>query len=212
MKKFLLIPMMLLTISSMAACGDSDNEPENTEPTEQPDNEENAIQGGNGHYLVVYFSHTGKTERVANEIRTLLDCDQIMIVPQTAYPGGNAIYDRAHAEQDAIDQGTFPAINTNVESFGDYEIIFVGFPIWSNRIATPVQAFLHNHAEKLAGKQIALFASSGGSSIANSAREARQLVPQAIFKEETLLQTSFNQNRIESWLQQLGLNREPDNN
>ncbi len=57
--------------------------------------------------------------------------------------------------------------------------MFVGYPIWYGSMATPMQAFLHEHASKLAGKRIALFATSGGSGISASIGEARSLCPES---------------------------------
>ena len=82
---------------------------------------------------------------------------------------------RAQEELAAIRQGNYPAIKTSVEDFGNYDIVFVGYPIWYGSMATPMQTFLHNHASKLAGKRIALFASSGSSGISASVDEARTL-------------------------------------
>ena len=123
----------------------------------------------------------------------------------------NAMLDRAQAELEAIAQGSFPAITTPVESFDDYEIIFVGYPIWFGHMASPMQTFLHDHAALLAGKRIALFASSGSSGIGTSERDAAALVPDATF-EESLLLTSGSlgsmATRIPAWLEELGADRE----
>lgn len=74
-----------------------------------------------------------------------------------------------------------------------------------------MQAFLHDHAALLAGKRIALFASSGSSGIGTSERDAAALVPEALF-EESLLLTSGSlgsmATRIPAWLEELGAGRE----
>ena len=57
-------------------------------------------------------------------------------------------------------------------------------------MATPMQSFLHSHADMLAGKRIALFASSGSSLISTSGRDAASLVPDATFEESLLLTSS----------------------
>lgn len=86
MKKLMLIPFLLFTVLSMAACGGSDNEPitpEQPETPDQPDGGDNdpVKPGGNGRYLVLYSSRTGTTERVAQTIRTTLDCDLVEVEP-----------------------------------------------------------------------------------------------------------------------------------
>ena len=179
MKKLFLIPLMLLTtLVFSSACSDDNpltDEQEQTTPEEddgeegnEGNNEEGGnVEGGNGRYLVLYCSRTGNTERMAQTIQSTLDCDMIVVEPETPYEEDyNAMLDRAQAELDAIEQGNYPAITTSVESFDAYDIVFIGYPIWYSHIATPMQAFLHNHADLLAGKHIALFASSGSTKTA----------------------------------------------
>lgn len=220
MKKLLLIPFMLLAVWSMAACGGGDDEPftsEQPETPEQPGGDDNEpdtpIPGGNGRYLVLYASRTNNTERVARQIQTVLDCDILEVEPQTPYEDDyDAMLERSQEELAAIRQGNYPAIKTTLENFDNYDIVFIGFPIWYGSMATPMQAFLHEHAAKLAGKQIALFATSGSSGISTSAGEARSLCPDATVIDRTLLLTSSTlsqmENRVTEWLDEIGAGRE----
>ena len=185
MKKILLIPLMLLTMIPMAACSGSnadlilpEQQPENSGSGDEDDSTDPAdpTPGGNGRYLVLYCSRTGSTERMAQQIQKILDCDILEVEPQVAYDSDyDGMLSRAQEELSAIRQGNYPAIKTSVEDFDDYDIVFVGYPIWYSSIATPMQTFLHNHASKLSGKRIALFATSGSSSISTSVDEARVL-------------------------------------
>lgn len=221
MKKLLFIPFLLLTVLSMAACEGSGNEPVTPEQPEMPDQPDGGegdpvTPGGNGRYLVLYSSRTGTTDRVAQTIRTTLDCDLVEVEPRTPYDNDyNAMLERAQDELAAIRQGDYPAVGTSVESFDDYDIVFVGYPIWYGSMATPMQTFLHEHAPKLAGKRIALFATSGSSGITTSVSEARSLCPDATILDQTLLLTSSSlsqmENRIAAWLEEIDAGRdEPD--
>lgn len=220
MKKLLLIPFMLLAVLSMAACGGGDDEPftpEQPETPEQPGGDDNEpdtpTPGGNGRYLVLYASRTNNTERVARQIQTTLDCDILEVEPQTPYEDDyNAMLERSQEELAAIRQGIYPAIKTTLENFDNYDIIFVGYPIWYSSMATPMQTFLHEHAAKLAGKRIALFATSGSSGISTSVSEVRSLCPSATVIDRTLLLTSSTlsqmENRVTEWLDGIGAERE----
>lgn len=220
MKKLLLIPFMLLAVLSMAACGGGDDEPftpEQPETPEQPGGDDNEpdtpTPGGNGRYLVLYASRTNNTERVARQIQTILDCDILEVEPQTPYEDDyNAMLERSQEELAAIRQGNYPAIKTTLENFDNYDIVFIGYPIWYSSMATPMQAFLHEHAAKLAGKRIALFATSGSSGISTSVSEARNLCPDATVIDRTLLLTSSTlsqmENRVTEWLDGIGAGRE----
>ncbi|MBS6459762.1 MAG: NAD(P)H-dependent oxidoreductase [Alistipes sp.] len=223
MKKILLIPLLLFAVFSMAACGDGSEEPSAPEQPEQPenpgggdgsdDNPDVPTPGGNGRYLVLYASRTSNTERVAQLIRTTLDCDILEVEPEVAYDSDyNAMLERAQEELAAIRRGNYPSVKTSMESFDDYDIVFVGYPIWYGSMATPMQAFLHSHALKLAGKRIALFATSGSSGISTSANEARSLCPDATIIDRTLLLTSSGLSqmatRVPAWLEEIGASRE----
>lgn len=223
MKKLIMIPLLMLTFLSLAACSNPNEEPLIPEQPEQPenpsdgndsdDNHDTPTPGGNGRYLVLFASRSGNTERMANEIREQLDCDILEIEPTEAYDNDyNAMLERSQKELAAIRQGNYPPIKTTMENFDDYDIVFVGYPIWYGSMATPMQTFLHSHASKLAGKRIALFATSGSSGISTSVNEARNLCPDATLIERTLLLTFSNLSqmatRVSSWLVEIGANRE----
>lgn len=223
MRTFLFIHLLLVTMMSMASCGGSDNDSLTPETPEQPENPgegdddpDTPAPGENGRYLVLYCSRTSNTERVAQQIQTTLDCDILEVEPQTAFESDyNAMLSRAQSELAAIRQGNYPAIKTSVESFEKYDIIFVGYPIWYGSMATPMQTFLHEHATKLAGKRIALFATSGSSGISSSVSEARALCTGVTFTETLLLTSSTlaqMAGRVATWLESLGAGREDNNN
>lgn len=220
MKKILLIPFLLFAALSMAACGGGSDDPFTPEQPENPgggndsDNHpDTPAPGGNGRYLVLYASRTNNTERVAQLIQTTLDCDMLKVEPETAYDNDyNAMLERSQEELAAIRQGNYPPVKTSMENFDDYDIVFVGYPIWYSSMATPMQTFLHEHAAKLAGKRIALFATSGSSGISTSVSEARSLCPDATIIDRTLLLTSSSLSqmatRVPSWLEEIGASRE----
>ncbi len=227
MKKILLIPFLLFAVLSMAACGGGSDEPFAPEQPEQPENSggnndsddddpskpTNPTPGSNGRYLVLFASRSGNTERMANEICKQLDCDILEVEPETAYDNDyNTMLSRAQEELAAIRQGDFPPVKTLMENFDDYDIVFIGYPIWHGSMATPMQSFLHSHASKLAGKRIALFATSGGSGISTSVGEARNLCPEAEFTETLhLTRSTLEQmkSHVTSWLELMNVN---DNN
>lgn len=227
MKKILLLTSMLLAFISLSACSPTDNDPFVPDTPEQPGNDDSddnepgeptdPTPGGNGRYLVLFTSRSGNTEQTANEIRKQLDCDILEVEPETPYDNDyNAMLERAREELDAIRQGNYPGIKTSVDNFDDYEMIFVGYPIWYGSMATPMQSFLHAHASKLAGKRIALFATSGSSGISASVSEARNLCPESEFIDRTLLLTSSSLSQMESrvaeWLEEIGVGSDDPEN
>lgn len=223
MKRLLWIPFLLFASFTMACCGGS-KEPFTPELPGQPENPDGGddnepvtpTPGSNGHYLVLYASRTSNTERVAQFIHSTLDCDILKVEPELPYDNDyNAMLERAQKELAAILQGDYPPVKTSVKNFDEYDLIFVGYPIWYSSMATPMQAFLYAHASKLVGKRIALFATSGSSGISSSVGEARSLCPDATVMAQTLLLTSsaFDQmaTRIPAWLDEIGAKREETN-
>lgn len=123
--------------------------------------------------------------------------------------------ERAQRELADIRQGNYPAIKTWIENFENYDFIFIGYPVWYGSMATPMQTFLREHASKLTGKQIALFATSGSSGITTSVNETQSLCPGSTFSKQTLLLTSSTflqaETRITEWLNEIGINgQEPE--
>lgn len=214
MKKLFFISLMLLTTLIMiTACNEKELLSEGQEQTNHGENEkegaEENVNGSNGRYLILYCSRTGNTEQMARTIQSILNRDMIVVEPETAYEEDyNAMLDRAQAELDDVAQGNYPKITTSVESFNDYDIVFIGYPIWFGHMATPMQTFLHNHADLLSGKHIALFATSGSSGISTSERDAAFLVPDVIFEKSLLLTSSSlasMNTRILAWIEELGI-------
>ena len=134
MKKLFFIPLMLLTTLIMiTACNEKELLSERQEQTSPVENENEGagenVNGSNRRYLILYCSRTGNTEQMARTIQSILNCDMIVVEPETAYEEDyNAMLDRAQAELDDIAQGNYPKITTSVESFNDYDIVFID--IW----------------------------------------------------------------------------------
>lgn len=205
MKKLLLIPFMLFLAFTIMACNSDSPETE----IKEENGSNTPTPGENGKYLVLFTSRSGNTESVAKHITESLKCDILEVIPTTPFDEDyNSMLQRARNEQSAILQGNYPSINTSVENFNDYDVIFIGYPIWHGHMATTMQAFLHKHDEKLKGKRIALFATSGSSGISTSVSEARALCPEAIFTEALLLTSSTlgqTTSRVSTWLQLLNV-------
>ena len=166
---------------------------------DKPDTPDTPKPGTNSRCLVLYASRTSNTERVAQLIQKTLDCDILEVEPQTPYDSDyNSMLSRAQSELADIQHGNYPAIRTNVENFGKYDFIFVGYPIWYAHMATSMQTFLHMHASKLAGKSLVLFATSGSSGISTSVNDARSLCPFSTILDNTLLLTSSTLSQMDS--------------
>ena len=121
--------------------------------------------------LVAYFSQTGNTEEVAQRIADYTGGDLAEI--QRVAPYQN-LQSEAQAE---IESGARPAITVDVDSIDEYEVIFIGYPIWWDEAPAMIATFLAEN--DFEGKIIAPFCTSAYSPISNSLHIFRELAPGA---------------------------------
>lgn len=125
--------------------------------------------------LVLYYSQTGNTKAVADEIATKLGADIEEIVAVNPYDGDfQATIERCKQEHE---QGNIPDIQPIKTDLANYDIIFLGFPVWFGTYAPPVQKFLLN--ADLSGKKIVPFCTFGSGGLESSVRDIMQAEPNA---------------------------------
>lgn len=121
--------------------------------------------------LVAYFSASGVTAKVANEIADVKNADIFEIKPKVAYTKEDLDWtnsqSRSSIEMKNKDQR--PAIQDADIDISQYQTIYLGFPIWWYVAPTIVNTFLEAH--DFAGKKIVLFATAGSSDWGNTAEE-----------------------------------------
>ncbi len=123
--------------------------------------------------LVLYYSQTGNTKALANEIATKLGADIEEIVAVNPYDGDfQATIERCKQEHE---QGNIPDIQSVKANIADYDIIFLGFPVWFGTYAPPVQKFLVG--ADLSGKKIVPFCTFGSGGLESSVNDLKQAAP-----------------------------------
>ena len=133
-----------------------------------------------GKALVVYFSWSGNTEALAQEIQAQTGADIFRIETATPYPENyNATVDQGRAE---LRENARPALKqAKVENLAEYDTVFIGAPNWWSSIPMAVATFLE--ANDLSGKTVAQFVTHGGGGVANCGRDLQRLCPGAKFTE-----------------------------
>ena len=170
---------------------DASEESTNALQTEEPTEPANTV-------LVIYFSHTGTTREVAAYIHELVGGDLVEIIPAEAYPEGySAALDPAKQEQR---ENARPAIKDPLDSIDQYEVIYLGYPIWWGTVPMIINTFLE--AYDFSGKTVVPFATSGGTGIGQSVKDIRNEVPDAEVPDGLLVRSN---DAILPWLQGLGL-------
>ena len=125
--------------------------------------------------LVLYYSQTGNTKAVADEIATKLGADIEEIVAVNPYDGDfQATIERCKQEHE---QGSIPDIQPIKADLASYDIIFLGFPVWFGTYAPPVQKFLLG--ADLSGKKIVPFCTFGSGGLESSVNDLKQAAPNA---------------------------------
>lgn len=149
--------------------------------------------------LVAYFSQTGNTREVADQIRNATGGDIFEILPAEPYTGDyQALVDQAQKE---INAKYRPALKTKVEDIGSYDVIFVGSPNWWSTIAPPVASFLTSY--DLSGKTIAPFVTHGGGGMAQCAEDVAALCPNSTVLQGLAVNGSAAktaQEQVKKWL------------
>lgn len=147
---------------------------------------------GSAKVLVAYFSQTGTTERVARQIAEYTNGDLAEI--QRAQPYGN-LQSEAKAE---IDNGTHPSITVDTNNLDEYDVIFIGYPIWWNEAPAMIASFLAEN--DFSGKVVAPFCTSSYSSIDNSLHIFREMASGASIADGL---TANSENIIRPWVDQV---------
>ena len=115
--------------------------------------------------LVSYFTASGVTARVAQKLSQAIDGDLHEIIPAQPYSQADLDWTnpQSRSSQEMKNKAYRPAIQNEVKNMDDYDVIFIGFPIWWYVAPTIINTFLEQY--DLSGKTIIPFATSGGSGI-----------------------------------------------
>ena len=125
--------------------------------------------------LVLYYSQTSNTKAVAEEIAKKLGADIEEIVPIKPYDGDfQATIERGKQE---MEQGSLPEIQPITSDINNYDVVFIGYPVWFGTYAPPIAALLDK--TDLSGKKIVPFCTFGSGGLESSANDLKNVQPHA---------------------------------
>ena len=186
--------------SEPAASSDASDAPEQSQESqgEEPTGESEKI-------LVAYFSATGTTEGVAEHIANGLNADIYEIVPEDPYTDADLNYNDNNSRTtiEMNDPSARPAISGSVDNMDQYDIVFLGYPIWWGEAPRIVSTFMESY--DFSGKTIVPFCTSGGSGMGSSATNLEQLTSGATWLDGQRLNGSDSQDTVMEWVNGLGL-------
>ena len=158
--------------------------------------------------LVAYFSATGTTEYPANIIAELLKSDIFEIVPAELYTADDLNWNNPKSRSSVeMKEGIRPALDHNPISIAEYDLIFLGFPIWWYTAPTIVNAFLESYdfSDKTI---IPFFSHEGSSNGANALPTVEKLAVGATVRSDDALSipggnVDGSENDVRAWVQGL---------
>lgn len=168
-----------VTVLSFAACVDGDGN--NDDTGKQPSDSVPTVNK----VLIAYFSCTDTTKRAAEAISEQVEgADVYRITPAVAYTSADLKYTdsscRANREQN--DPAARPEINGSVENISQYDVIFIGYPIWWGQAPKIIYTFFESYDYDFSGVVIIPFCTSGSSPIGSSAENLHGLALAADWK------------------------------
>ena len=133
--------------------------------------------------LVAYFSCSGVTKAVAEKLAAITGADLYEIKPEVPYTEADLDWNdkKSRSSVEMRDALSRPAISGTLFHPEEYEVLFVGFPVWWYIAPTIINTFLESY--DFSGKKIALFATSGGSGFGNTVSELKPSAPNAVIVE-----------------------------
>lgn len=225
MEKLTALLLSVVLVLSLSACGSankpasSTTQPETSVPTEQPTTEpsessstapaesEPETQPETGKTLVVYYSASGNTERVAKDIAEAADADLFEIVPTEVYTSDDLDWtnpdSRVSREHDDESLRDVPLTTTEVPDWDSYDTVFIGYPIWWGIAAWPVDTFVKNN--DFTGKTVIPFATSSSSGMGQSGSLLADMAGTGEWQEGQRFSSGVSSDDVQSWVNGLGL-------
>lgn len=151
--------------------------------------------------LVAYFTVTGNTKSAAEKISAVTGGDLYEIVPKEPYTDEDINYnnDNSRTSREMSDKSVRPEISGSVENMSEYDIIYLGYPIWWGEAPRIIDTFLESY--DFSGKTIFPFCTSGGSSIDGSTNTIKEFLPTAYIGNGKRLSVNASEREIEEWVQ-----------
>jgi flavodoxin len=156
--------------------------------------------------LVAYFSHSGNTREIANQIHKSVGGDILEIQSVTPYPHDyNAVVQQARQE---LDSGYIPVLKIKNENIKSYDLVFIGYPNWCSTVPAPVRTFLSEY--DFSGKTIVPFCTHEGSGLGRSATDISKLCTRSTVLEGVAIRgrdVKTAQNKVSEWLRKIKITK-----
>lgn len=176
------------------------------EVTETNDSSTEAPENTNSNTLVVYFSRTGNTEKIAEYLINITNADSYVIEAAVPYTDEDIEYNNAscRANQEQNDKSVRPEIVDPISSIDSYDTIFLGYPIWWGQEPRIIDTFLESY--DFSEKTVIPFCTSGSSGIGTSEKNISELVTIGTQLEGRRFPAGASKDEVKEWYDTLNLN------
>ena len=157
--------------------------------------------------LVIYFSRTGNTEKIAEYLIELTDADSYVIEAAVPYTDDDIKYqdDNCRANKEQNDKTVRPEIANPIDSIDSYDTIFLGYPIWWGQEPRIIDTFLESY--DFSEKTVIPFCTSASSGIATSEKNIKALVTIGNQLEGRRFPAGASEDEVKEWYDTLNLNK-----
>ena len=208
MKKLTALLLSLALVLGLAACGNGDRPTATQSPTATASAEnDSSIQPEGGKVLVAYYSASGNTERVAQDIADATGGDLFEIVPIEVYSeedldwtNSDSRVSREHEDESLRDVAL---TTTEVSNWDEYDTVFIGYPIWWGIAAWPVDGFVQ--ANDFTGKTVIPFATSSSSGMGQSGELLAEMAGTGNWMEGQRFSSGVSADSVREWVNGLGV-------
>ena len=152
--------------------------------------------------LVAYFSASGVTKKLAENLAGAIGADTFEIVPEQIYTDADLNWQdqKSRSSVEMKDRSCRPAIASKVENMAQYDVIFVGFPVWWYREPSIIDTFAE--AYDFGGKTIVPFATSGSSGIGESGKNIGELAKDAHVYAGKRFEANASVDELRKWAEE----------
>lgn len=207
MKKLSVLVLSVLLVLGLAACGSSGDSGSSSSTGSSGSSSSSSSSGkvDLGKTLVVYFSATGNTERVAKYIASDADADIFEVTPSDPYTDDDLDWtnddsrvSREHEDESLRD---VKLSTTKVKNWDDYDTVFIGYPIWWGIAAWPMNTFVE--ANDFSGKTVIPFCTSSSSGLGDSATRLQKLAKGGDWQDGMRFSEGASEDEVSDWISEI---------
>lgn len=149
--------------------------------------------------LVAYFSASGVTAKVAEKLSEAIGADLFEIKPEVPYSSADLNWQNSESRSsvESKDPDSRPAIAEKVDNMAQYDVVFVGFPVWWYREPSIIDTFMESY--DFSGKKVVPFATSGMSPIGDSGKNMQTLAPGADVAAGKRFPSNVSADELKEW-------------